>query len=51
MRPDPLTAQGNEFGYSAVRRSLLLGAFFPGYLLTQLPAGWAAQVWGPKKVI
>jgi MFS family permease len=28
----------------------LLAAFFPGYVITQIPGGWAAQVFGAKIV-
>ena len=37
--------------YTAAQRALLLSAFFPGYILTQLPGGWAAQRWGGKPVV
>lgn len=46
--PTLILFMGLEFGFADVRKSALLGAFFPGYLMTQLPAGWAAQRYGPK---
>jgi MFS family permease len=30
---------------------LLLASFFCGYILTQVPGGWAAQVWGGRRVL
>ena len=40
-----------DIGYSSIQQASLLGAFFPGYLLTQLPAGWLAQRFGAKLVL
>ncbi len=40
-----------DIGYSSMQQASLLGAFFPGYLLTQLPAGWLAQRFGAKLVL
>ena len=48
--PTLLLFMGLEFGWSDSTKSMLLGAFFPGYLTTQLPAGWAAQRYGPKVI-
>ena len=39
-----------EFGFDNGEAAVLLSAFFQGYLLTQLPGGWAAQKWGAKAV-
>lgn len=36
--------------YSEAQRALLLSAFFPGYIMTQLPGGAATQRWGGKPV-
>jgi hypothetical protein len=36
--------------YTEAQQALLLSAFFPGYILTQLPGGWASQRWGGKPV-
>jgi ACS family D-galactonate transporter-like MFS transporter len=41
----------SDVGYSSIQQASLLGAFFPGYLLTQLPAGWLAQRFGAKLVL
>lgn len=38
-------------GYSDAERAMMLGAFFPGYLLTQIPAGAFAQTHGGKLVL
>jgi sugar phosphate permease len=38
-------------GYSDAQRAQLLAAFFPGYLLTQIPLGFLAQLWGAKNVL
>ena len=40
-----------DMGYSAAQAASLLGAFFPGYVLTQIPLGFLAQVWGAKNVL
>eukprot|EP01051_Picozoa_sp_SAG22_P012081 SAG22_NODE_1225_length_5115_cov_1.965510_7_plen_387_part_00 len=40
-----------EFAFSEPQRALLLNSFTPGYVLTQIPAGWAIQRWGTKRVI
>lgn len=36
--------------YTEAQQALLLSAFFPGYILTQLPGGAATQRWGGKLV-
>ncbi len=36
--------------YTEAQQALLLSAFFPGYILTQLPGGAATQHWGGKLV-
>ena len=41
----------SSVGYSTMQSASLLGAFFPGYLLTQVPAGWCAQRFGAKLVV
>lgn len=40
-----------EFGWSATRTGAVLAAFFFGYLLCQIPAGWAARRYGPRLLI
>ena len=45
----PLIAAAN--GYSDAERAMMLGAFFPGYLVTQIPAGAFAQKHGGKLVL
>lgn len=40
----------NEFAFNGSQQALLLSAFFQGYLVTQLPGGWAAQKYGAKVV-
>ena len=45
----PLIAKSAGFGTSEV--ALLLASFFPGYLLTQVPAGVLAQKFGAKPLL
>lgn len=40
-----------EYGYSEAQKAALLGAFFPGYMVTQFPAGVLAQTVGGKGVL
>ena len=40
-----------EYGYSEAQKAALLGAFFPGYMVTQFPAGVLAQMVGGKGVL
>eukprot|EP01043_Picozoa_sp_COSAG02_P006725 COSAG02_NODE_194_length_29788_cov_20.044090_11_plen_435_part_00 len=40
-----------EYGYSEAQKAALLGAFFPGYMATQFPAGILAQIVGGKGVL
>lgn len=42
MQPSPSDAR-TEFDWSEQQRSVVLAAFFYGYILTQLPGGWLAQ--------
>ncbi|XP_062581343.1 sialin-like [Saccostrea cucullata] len=39
-----------EFDWDTNTQSLVLGAFFYGYILTQIPGGWLAEVFGGKKL-
>eukprot|EP01047_Picozoa_sp_COSAG01_P094418 COSAG01_NODE_25337_length_747_cov_1.103236_1_plen_115_part_01 len=39
-----------EFAFTQGQEALLLSAFFQGYLLTQVPGGWASQKWGAKLI-
>eukprot|EP01050_Picozoa_sp_SAG11_P014223 SAG11_NODE_1728_length_4367_cov_4.915183_6_plen_110_part_00 len=39
-----------EYSYSAAKNAILLAGFFPGYMVTQVPGGWAAQILGGKLV-
>jgi ACS family sodium-dependent inorganic phosphate cotransporter len=39
-----------EYAWSGGQQAILLAGFFPGYMLTQVPGGWAAQVFGGKLV-
>ena len=43
----PLTPRA---AHSLPQEALLLSSFFQGYLITQIPGGWAAQKWGGKGV-
>ena len=40
-----------EYGYNEAQKAALLGAFFPGYMITQFPAGVLAQIVGGKGVL
>ena len=40
-----------ELSLTVKQRSAMLGAFFPGYIATQFPAGLAVQLWGPKPLV
>ena len=37
--------------YSIIWTGLVLGAFFYGYVITQLPGGWLAEKYGGKMVL
>ena len=37
--------------FSEGQRALLMSAFFPGYILTQIPGSFAIQKWGAKVVM
>ncbi|XP_048729077.1 sialin-like isoform X3 [Ostrea edulis] len=39
-----------EFNWDSNTQSLVLGAFFYGYIITQIPGGWLAEVFGGKKL-
>ena len=40
-----------EFAWSGAEAARILGAFFPGYILTQVPSGWFAQKYGGKGIL
>eukprot|EP00854_Cymbomonas_tetramitiformis_P015187 gene15187-17964_t len=40
-----------QFGWSASSSGLILGSFYYGYTLTQIPGGRAAEVYGCKRVL
>jgi MFS family permease len=37
--------------FSEAQKSSLLAAFYPGYIVAMLPAGWAVQKFGPKLLL
>jgi fucose permease len=37
--------------FTEAQKSKLLGAFYPGYIVAMLPAGWAVQKYGPKLLL
>lgn len=39
-----------EFNWDTNTQGLVLGAFFYGYITTQIPGGWLAEVFGGKKL-
>eukprot|EP01051_Picozoa_sp_SAG22_P004330 SAG22_NODE_229_length_14598_cov_13.257052_11_plen_286_part_00 len=45
----PFVAASMEL--NELQRAFLLSSFFPGYLVTQLPGGWAAQRFGARMVL
>nr|CAD7406965.1 unnamed protein product [Timema cristinae] len=45
------TEEGGEFIWDDMQQSLILGSFFWGYLLFQVPGGLLAEVYGPKVVL
>lgn len=46
-----ILAMESEMGLSPVTKGLVLSAFGIGYLICQLPGGWAAQRWGGERVL
>eukprot|EP00276_Gloeochaete_wittrockiana_P004680 CAMPEP_0184660670 /NCGR_PEP_ID=MMETSP0308-20130426/34685_1 /TAXON_ID=38269 /ORGANISM="Gloeochaete witrockiana, Strain SAG 46.84" /LENGTH=517 /DNA_ID=CAMNT_0027101399 /DNA_START=246 /DNA_END=1799 /DNA_ORIENTATION=- len=42
---------GQEYGWDKGTQGLALGAFFYGYVLTQVPGGWLSGKFGGKKVL
>ena len=40
--------QIGEFNWDANTQAFILGAFFYGYILTQVPGGWLAERFGGK---
>ncbi|XP_074656227.1 sialin-like isoform X5 [Tubulanus polymorphus] len=45
--PAPPTTQG-EFNWTPEMQGIILGSFFYGYILTQIPGGWIAEKYGGK---
>ena len=37
--------------FTEAQKSSLLAAFYPGYIIAMLPAGYAVQKWGPKLLL
>lgn len=48
--PANTTARDGEFPWEKSTQGLILGAFFWGYLITQIPGGWLAERFGGKAV-
>ena len=40
-----------EMAFSEAERAMLLGAFYPGYVASHIPGGWAVQRFGGKAVL
>jgi MFS family permease len=40
-----------EFGWNAGQWGVILSAFFVGYLILQIPAGWLSDKFGGKRVL
>jgi len=45
-----LHPKDGEFDWNKETQGIILGAFFWGYLVTQIPGGWLAQRFGGKRV-
>lgn len=45
-----LQPKDGEFDWDKETQGIILGAFFWGYLVTQIPGGWLAQRFGGKRV-
>ncbi|XP_031552976.1 sialin-like isoform X2 [Actinia tenebrosa] len=43
-------SKGRKFDWNEETRGIILGAFFYGFLVTQLPGGWLASKFGGKNV-
>ena len=50
LRPVRFGFKGDRGSFQA-QKSNLLAAFYPGYILAMLPAGWAVQRFGPKLLL
>ncbi|XP_065340932.1 sialin-like isoform X1 [Cloeon dipterum] len=51
VSPSPLLSdEMGEFEWDELTQGLILGAFFWGYLISQVPGGRIAEVYGPKMV-
>lgn len=46
----PGTHRGGEFNWDTTVQGFILGGFFWGYLVSQIPAGWLATRFGGKRV-
>ena len=46
--PQMIPFISGEMNFSAAQNALLLAGFFPGYMVTQIPGGWAAQIFGAR---
>ena len=40
-----------EFGFTAQQKGVVMSSFFWGYILSQLPGGWAAVKCGAKPIL
>ena len=49
--PALLLFMRQEFGWNDLQFARITGSFFPGYMLTQVPAGWIAQHFGGKDIL
>lgn len=44
------TLQEGEFNWDSTQQGLIFGAFFYGYVLTQIPGGWVAENYGGTRM-
>ena len=47
---DVIFAQVQEFDWNSKEQGALLGSFFYGYIITQLPGGWIAPKFGAARL-
>ena len=40
-----------EYKWTPAQVAGIVGAFFPGYIATQVPSGWFAQKFGGKDIL
>ncbi len=46
-----IVEMGHELGWSMEERGQVMAAFFYGYIVSQIPGGWAGKKFGYKNVL